>query len=143
MRAVSLIEDLKNVSRYIIALSFILPLDTHVVTRELWEMKSECLVLFPAGVGVLEWMVPGSLEIGHATARLMEQHRLVLWAHHGIFGAGENMDQVFGLIETADKAAEMLLKVMAAGGKKQAILAHQLKALAKAFGVQPLKGALY
>jgi rhamnulose-1-phosphate aldolase len=128
---------------HLIALSFVLPLDTKVVTRDLWEMMSECLVLFPEGVGVLEWMVPGSFEIGHATARLMEKHRLVLWAHHGIFGAGENMDQVFGLIETADKAAEMLLKVMAAGGKKQAISTHQLKALAKAFGVQPLAEAFY
>jgi rhamnulose-1-phosphate aldolase len=128
---------------HLIALSFVLPLDTKVVTRELWEMMSECLVLFPEGVGVLEWMMPGSLEIGHATARLMEKHRLVLWAHHGIFGAGENLDQVFGLIETADKAAEMLLKVMAAGGKQQAISAHQLMALAKAFGVQPLEEALY
>lgn len=128
---------------HLIALSFVLPLDTNLVTRELWEMMSECLVLFPEGVGVMEWMVPGSFEIGHATARLMEKHRLVLWAHHGIFGAGQNMDQVFGLIETADKAAEMLLKVMAAGGKKQAISAHQLKALAKAFRVQPLEEALY
>lgn len=126
---------------HLIALSFVLPLDTGVVTRELWEMMSECLVLFPDGIGVMEWMVPGSFEIGQETARLMARHRLVLWAHHGIFGAGQNMDQVFGLIETADKAAEMLLKVMAAGGKKQVISSHQLRALAKAFGVQPLEDA--
>lgn len=128
---------------HLIALSFVLPLDTRVVTRELWEMMSECLVLFPEGIGVMAWMVPGSFEIGHATARLMEKHRLVLWPHHGIFGAGQNTDQVFGLIETADKAAEMLLKVMAAGGKKQAISTHQLKALATAFSVEPLEDALY
>lgn len=127
---------------HLIALSFVLPLDTGVVTRELWEMMSECLVLFPEGIGVMEWMVPGSFEIGHETARLMARHRLVLWAHHGIFGAGQNMDQVFGLIETADKAAEMLLKVMAAGGKKQAISSRQLRELAKAFSVRPLEDAL-
>jgi hypothetical protein len=34
-------------------------------------------------------------------------------------------------------------KVMAAGGKKQAISTHQLKALAKAFGVQPLAEVFY
>jgi rhamnulose-1-phosphate aldolase len=126
----------------LIALSFVLPLNTKVITRELWEMMTECLVLFPEGIGVMEWMVPGNSEIGHATARLMEEHRLVLWAHHGIFGAGQSMDQTFALIETADKAAEMLLKVMAAGGKKQAISADQLKELARAFNVNPLKGVL-
>lgn len=127
----------------IIALSFVLPLDTNVFTRELWEMMSECLVLFPEGIGIMEWMMPGSSEIGYSTAKLMEKYRLVLWAHHGIFGAGQNLDEAFGLIETADKAAEMLLKVMAAGGKKQAISATELKALAEAFNVVPKKEALY
>lgn len=126
----------------LIALSFVLPLDMARITRELWEMMSECLVLFPDGIGILSWMLPGQLEIGHETAGLMEKHRLVLWPHHGIFGAGRTMDQVFGLIETAEKAAEMLLKVMAAGGKKQAISSDQLKALARAFNVTPVAGVL-
>jgi len=126
----------------LIALSFVLPLDMGVINRELWEMMSECLILFPDGIGILPWMVPGQLEIGRETAILMEKHHLVLWAHHGIFGAGQNMDQIFGLIETAEKAAEMLLKVMAAGGKKQAISTEQLRALAKAFNVVPQKGVL-
>ncbi len=127
----------------LIAMSFVLPLKAEIVTRELWEMMSECLVLFPEGVGVLDWMMPGKSEIGYATAELMKAHRLVLWAHHGIFAAGVSMDQAFGLIETADKAAEMLLKVMAAGGKQQAISAEQLQQLADAFNVVPLKEALY
>lgn len=126
----------------LIALSFVLPLDAKVFSKELWQMMSECLVLFPDGVGIMDWMMPGSLGIGHETAALMEKHRLVLWAHHGIFGAGDNMDQVFGLIETAEKAAEMLLKVMAAGGKKHAISDEELKALAKAFNVRPMEGVL-
>lgn len=120
---------------HLIALTFVLPLESKIITRELWEMMSECLVLFPEGIGVMPWMVPGSLDIGGETAKLMQKHRLVLWAHHGIFGAGRNLDQVFGLIETADKAAEMLLKVMAAGGKRQAINTRQLQALAQAFNV--------
>ena len=124
----------------LIALSFVLPLETAVVSRELWEMMSECLILFPEGIGVLDWMVPGQPEIGHATAGLMKSHRLVLWAHHGIFAAGVSMDQAFGLIETADKAAEMLLKVMAAGGKRQAISTDQLKALAEAFKIRHVPG---
>jgi len=126
----------------LIALSFVLPLDMAVVTRELWEMMSECLILFPDGIGVLPWMLPGQLEIGHETAALIENHHLILWAHHGVFAAGQNMDQVFGLIETAEKAAEMLLKVMAAGGKKQAISTDQLKTLARTFNVSPQNGVL-
>lgn len=126
----------------LIALSFVLPLDTVVFSRELWEMMSECMLLFPEGIGVLDWMAPGRLELGKATANLLKTHRLVLWPHHGILGTGESMDQTFGLLETADKAAEMLLKVLAAGGKRQTVSARQLKELATAFKVIPLAEAL-
>lgn len=43
----------------IIALTFVLPLKDKVFTRELWEMATECPVVFPDGVGVVPWMVPG------------------------------------------------------------------------------------
>ena len=45
----------------VIALTFVLPLKDEVFTRELWEMATECPVVFPCGVGVVEWMVPGDV----------------------------------------------------------------------------------
>ena len=32
----------------------------------------------------------------------MKESRLVLWPQHGIYGTGRDMDEVFGLIETAE-----------------------------------------
>ena len=43
----------------VIALTFVLPLEDKVFTRELWEMATECPVVFPSGIGVVPWMVPG------------------------------------------------------------------------------------
>lgn len=37
----------------LIALTFVLPLTDGSFTRELWEMATECPVVFPAGVGVV------------------------------------------------------------------------------------------
>ena len=37
----------------------------------------------------------------------MKTARLVVWAQHGIYGAGKDLDETFGLIETAEKAAEI------------------------------------
>ena len=42
-----------------IALTFVLPLEDEVFTRELWEMATECPVVFPDGIGIVPWMVPG------------------------------------------------------------------------------------
>ena len=46
----------------------------------------------------------GTNEIGAATAKKMEEFRLVVWSMHGIYGAGRTMDEAFGLIETVEKA---------------------------------------
>ena len=38
-----------------IALTFVLPLEDRIFTRELWEMATECPVVFPDGIGVVPW----------------------------------------------------------------------------------------
>ena len=78
-----------------IALTFVLPLDDKIFTRELWESATECPVVFPDGVGVVGWMVPGGREIAIKTAELMKKYDVVIWAHHGMFCSGEDFDLTF------------------------------------------------
>lgn len=126
----------------LIAMTFTHSLDENDFTKTLWEMCTECLVVFPDGVGIIPWIVPGTLEIGQASAEKMKDVRLVLWPHHGIFGAGTTMDETFGLIETAEKAAQVYTIVCAQGGKRQTITDRQLQDLADAFKVIPKEGIL-
>jgi len=126
----------------LIALTYVLKPCSANITRALWEMSTECLVVFPAGVGVLPWLVPGTDDIGQATAKLMEEHPIVLWPFHGVFGAGPTLDDAFGLIDTAEKAAEILVKVLSMGGRKQSITTQNLRDLAKRFAVTPMAAAL-
>ena len=72
----------------------------------------------------------------------MKESRLVLWPQHGIYGTGRDMDEVFGLIETAEKAAEVYTYVCAQGGVRQTISDADLWRLAEAFGVTPKVGYL-
>jgi rhamnulose-1-phosphate aldolase len=126
----------------LIALSYVLELTSANLTRQLWECSTECLVVFPDGVGIVPWMVPGTDGIGASTADQMQHHSLVLWPFHGIFGAGPTLDDAFGLIDTAEKSAEILVKVLSMGGKKQTIQTAELQALAQRFGVIPFAAAL-
>jgi rhamnulose-1-phosphate aldolase len=125
----------------VIAMTFTHDLDELKFTKTLWEMCTECLVVFPDGVGVIPWIVPGSSEIGRETAKKMKDHRLVIWPQHGIFGTGSTMDATFGLVETVEKAATIYNLI---GGReiKQKITDQQLWDLAKAFGVTPKAGIL-
>jgi rhamnulose-1-phosphate aldolase len=121
----------------LIALTYALELDTASLTRLLWEMHTECIVVFPRGCGFVDWRLPGSKELARATERIMERRSLALWQYHGIVAAGRNLDQAFGLIETAEKAAEIYLKVAAVGPVERRLSNDQLTALARRFGVEP------
>ncbi len=93
----------------LLAMNFVHELDDRSFTRSLWQMCTECIVVFPDGVGVLPWMLCGNNEIGEATAAKMKDYRVVVWGLHGVYGAGKDMDETFGLIETVEKAAEIYM----------------------------------
>lgn len=118
-----------------LAMNFVHSLDEKEFTHTLWEMCTECIVVFPEGVGVLPWMLCGTSEIGVATAKKMEQFRLVVWAMHGIYGAGRTLDETFGLIETVEKAAQIYM-LTAHLPRKNTIKDEDMLKLLQLFGVK-------
>jgi len=116
----------------IISLTYVLPLKDEVFTRELWEMNNECAFIFPDGVGVVPWMIAGSVDIGIATRELMKKYDIAIWAHHGMFVAGPDFDTAFGLMHTVEKTAEILVKVMSMRADRlQTITADNFKTLSR------------
>lgn len=127
-----------------IALTFVLPLEDAVFTRELWEMATECPVVFPGGVGVVGWMVPGGRDIAVATSELMKKYDVAIWAHHGMFCSGEDFDLTFGLMHTVEKSAEILVKVLSIQPNKlQTITPQNFRDLAVDFKVTLPEEFLY
>ena len=104
-------------------------------------MSTECIVVFPEGVEVLPWMLCGTNSIGEATAEKMQNARVVLWAMHGIYGAGKDLDETFGLVETVEKAAMIYMKI-AHLPKVNTIQDSEMKELAEYFGVDYRKDYL-
>mgnify|MGYP001754191356 FL=1 len=99
-------------------------------------MATECPVVFPEGVGVVKWMVPGGRAIAEVTSVQMEQVNAVVWAHHGLFCSGTDFDETFGLMHTIEKSAEILIKVLSVTPhKRQTITTEDFIALAEDFHV--------
>lgn len=121
----------------LIAMTYSLPLTARDFTRALWKSATECPVVFPGGVGVVPWMVPGGSEIALATSKLMEEYDAAVWAHHGLFCSGPDFDTTFGLMHTIEKAAQIYLLALSAGQGKllQTIQDDELRAIARDFGV--------
>lgn len=126
---------------YTIAMNTVCPADENEFTRRLWQLNTECIVVFPDGLGLLPWMVCGTNDIGTATAEKLREFRLVVWTNHGIYGAGRTMDEAFGLIETVEKTAQIYMLTLAAPVINK-ISDCDLRALAARFNVTPRPGIL-
>ena len=121
----------------LIAMTYILPLTARDFTRALWKSATECPVVFPGGVGVVPWMVPGGSDIALATSQLMKEYDAAVWAHHGLFASGPDFDTTFGLMHTIEKAAQIYILALSAGQGRilQTVEDDDLRAIAKDFGV--------
>lgn len=122
----------------VIALTYVLPLKAEVFTRMLWKSATECCVVFPGGVGVVPWMVPGGADIAKATCAEMEKYDAAIWAFHGMFVSGPDFDTAFGLMHTIEKAAQIAAIALSANkGEKlmQVITDENIRQIGKEFGV--------
>ena len=75
------------------------------------------------------------------TAEKMKEFRLVIWAMHGIYGAGKSLDETFGLIETVEKAAQIYM-LTAGLERKNTIKDEDMVKLAEFFKVDYRKDFL-
>ncbi len=75
----------------------------------------------------------GSNALGQATADALRTRTLVVWEQHGIVGTGRNLDEAFGSIHVAEKAAGIYLSCAAAGGVKKVLRDPQIQAIADNF----------
>ena len=120
----------------IIAMTFVLPLTDRDFSRALWKSATECPVVFPGGVGVVPWMVPGGADIALATCKKMEEFDAAVWAHHGLFASGPDFDISFGLMHTIEKAAEIWVLAKSTGlPELSTIQDDELRAIARDFKV--------
>jgi len=125
---------------YTICMGACCPVDEIELTRRLWKSNTEAVVVFPEGVGVLPCMICGTNEIGEATAKKMENFRVVSWTNHGIYGSGKDIDEAFGLVETVEKTAQIYM--ISLGHEPHEIPDEVIIGLAKLWNLKPLKGVI-
>lgn len=121
----------------VIALTCSVAKDTLSLTRLLWSLHSECIVLFPEGIEVGPWSLPGSKGLSEATAQAFTRRRLMVWPFHGVIAAGGSLDEAIGLIEAVEKVSGIFLKAAGAGAPVSMLAEDDLRAIAASFGVTP------
>lgn len=105
-----------------------------------WE--PETIVVLPEGVGVLEFMVPGSAELMAANVAGLREHQIVLWSKHGVMARSDfSVTRAVDRIDYAETAARYEYMNLLAGGRGEGLADEEIQQVATAFGVaNPLAG---
>jgi rhamnulose-1-phosphate aldolase len=109
---------------HIVALTFRLPHTPEAFSNTLWRCNTECPMVFPEGIGVLPFHVPGSLTLALESARMLGEYNILIWAHHGVFSVGSSFDDTFSLVDVVEKAAKIYL-LFSSGGEPVSTVSRQ------------------
>lgn len=99
-----------------------------------WEPES--IVALSQGIGVLEFMVPGSQELMDANVARLRDVEIVLWSKHGTMSRSDiSVTRAVDRVEYAETGAKYEYMNILAGGKGEGLLPHEIRAVADAFGI--------
>ncbi len=106
--------------------------DADELNRLLWSTHPESKIFAPRGVTLLPYLLPGSSELGVATARAVRSGAdTVLWRYHGCIAHAVDAATALDRIHVLDKAADMVLQCMATGEPWEGLDRTQLAELAR------------
>ena len=100
----------------------------------LLRLQSEALLHLPDGSVVLPYHLPGSLELGLASAEAVRRCEVVIWRYHGALATGRSLDSALDTLEYLDKTAEVYWTLRSAGIVPQGIPAGAVEQALRAFG---------
>ncbi|TET23064.1 MAG: rhamnulose-1-phosphate aldolase [Candidatus Stahlbacteria bacterium] len=112
---------------------------THLV-KDKAELRDTLIRMFPEAalllhdnLEVLDYVAPGSDELGAATVEAIRRVCGVIWRWHGMVATGANLSCALDLVEVAEKAARIAL-LLGDSSKECGLSDDQLKGIYEAFG---------
>ena len=122
---------------YLVQLSHVRDLrSTKAFNRRILRWEPETIVQIPAGIEVLDFMVPGSQELMESNVRALRDHVIVLWSKHGIMVRSDASPlAAVDKVEYAETGAMYEVRDMMAGGLGEGVTDAELRAVVEAFDV--------
>lgn len=110
--------------------------DTTRMNARLIRWEPETLVALPEGVGVLEFMVPGSEELQQNNVAGLREHQIVLWSKHGVMARSDfSPTAAVDKLEYVETAARYEVLDMSMGRRAEGLSVDELRRVKSAFRV--------
>lgn len=105
-------------------------------THTLWSMIPETKAFCPRGLGMVEYMMPSSIELAEATIKAIDDnYDVVMWEKHGVFAVDVDAVAAFDQIDVLNKAAQIYISAKSMGFEPEGMTDEQMKAMSAAFGL--------
>lgn len=110
--------------------------DVAYLNRRLLRWEAETIVSLPEGVGVIDFLVPGSDGLMSANVTRLRAFQIVLWSKHGVMARSDlSVGKVVDTIEYAETAAHYEYMDVLVGGLGEGLTEDETASVAKAFGL--------
>ena len=111
-------------------------LEKDVLTKILWSMIPETKAFCPRGLGIVPYMLPGSVALAEATIHTLDDnYDVVMWEKHGVFAVDTDIMSAFDQVDVLNKAAQIYMSARNMGFEPEGMSEAQMKELSEAFGL--------
>lgn len=109
--------------------------DVAYLNQHLLRWQPETIVNLPEGIGVVPFLMPGSVPLMQATMERLRTHRIVIWSKHGVVARSEiSAKRASDRIEYAETAARYEYMNLVNHEMGEGLSAEELRAIAATFG---------
>jgi rhamnulose-1-phosphate aldolase len=106
------------------------------LNERLLRWEPETIVNLPQGIGVLPFMLPGSVHLMEANVERLRDHRIVIWGKHGVMARSNiSATRAVDRIEYAETAARYEYMDLVNGGHGEGLSRDELREIVTAFRV--------
>jgi len=110
---------------------------TELMNRAILRWEPETIVSLSQGIGVLDFMVPGSAELEDANVAGLREHEIVLWSKHGTMSRSDiSVYRAVDRVEYAETGAHYEYMNLMIGGVAEGLKRNEINAVANAFAIE-------
>ncbi|HRE26212.1 MAG TPA: class II aldolase/adducin family protein, partial [Anaerolineales bacterium] len=107
------------------------------VAGALLRWQPENIVQLPEGIGFTPFKLPGSAELMDATVAELREHRIVIWAKHGVMARSDvSVKRAADRIEYAETAAKYEHLNLTVGEVGEGLSVDEIRAICAAFNLK-------
>lgn len=111
--------------------------DEQYLNTHLLRWQPETIINLPEGIGFIPFRLPGSPELMSGNVESLRQHRIVIWAKHGVMARSDvSVKRAADRVEYAETAAKYEYLNLCAGEMGEGLTSNEMREICAAFDVR-------